>query len=683
MERKEIQLSREFKNQANRAIISLVLFAITYSIILLLSILLTILCVVGGLSLISFNPMFVTIALGIGLASLGILILIFVLKFIFRSHKTDRSQWLEINKANEPELFKMINEIVEEVGTTYPKKVYLSSDVNASVFYDSNFWSMFLPVRKNLQIGMGLVNTVSKLELKAILSHEFGHFSQKSMKIGSYVYNVNQIIFNMLYENQSYETLIQKWANISSFFLIFVSLAIRINEGIQFILRKLYEVVNRSYLALSREMEFNADEIAASINGYEPLKESLLRMNLADYSFNTVLNFYNSRISENLKSSNLYKDQTLAMEFIAEINEIPIYNNLPSISLDDQNKFDKSKLVIKDQWASHPTINERINRLEKAGYSNSNEKSNLANDIFVDVSEWQKALTNKLFEVVKYEGDVKIISSDIFLQEYKQEVDSNSFAKFYNGYYDNKNPLKFDLTNQDSIEEKIGVEDLFSNEKVDLVYYSVGLQNDLETLKHISENNIKTKTFDYDGVRYNSSYAVELTDKLNIESENLNLKIKENDINVFKYFRRIENQLGEQNKLEPLYSNLFEFESNYEKLFDIYVRLTNGLQFLKVITPIEQIVSNLAGIIKIEKELKNEIGNILNDSILELELKADIKANLEKYIANNWVYFHERKYLDDNLSILYSAMNNYVYLLSRKFFLLKKAVLDYQEDLLK
>jgi Zn-dependent protease with chaperone function len=89
--------------------------------------------------------------------------------------------------------------------------------------------------------------------------------------------------------------LVQRWANVSGYFSIFVIIAGKINEGIQWILRKLYVVVNKNYLGLSREMEFHADEIAASVTGYEPLKNSLLRMALADLSFNNVLNFYNNK----------------------------------------------------------------------------------------------------------------------------------------------------------------------------------------------------------------------------------------------------------------------------------------------------------------------------------------------------------------------------------------------------
>ena len=92
----------------------------------------------------------ITIALGIGLASLGILVLFFLVKFIFSSHKVDRSHLHEISKTDEPRLFKLIEDIVNEVYTSFPKKVYLSTDVNAAVFYDSSFWSMFIPIKKNL-----------------------------------------------------------------------------------------------------------------------------------------------------------------------------------------------------------------------------------------------------------------------------------------------------------------------------------------------------------------------------------------------------------------------------------------------------------------------------------------------------------------------------------------------------
>jgi hypothetical protein len=128
--------------------------------------------------------------------------------------------------------------------------------VNASVFYDSSFWSMFLPIQKNLTIGMGLINTTTKQELKAILSHEFGHFSQRSMKVGSYVYNVNQIIFNLVNDDESYRNSVEKFASVSGYFSIFAALAFFFTGKIKWILVKMYNFVNIRHMALSEKWSF-------------------------------------------------------------------------------------------------------------------------------------------------------------------------------------------------------------------------------------------------------------------------------------------------------------------------------------------------------------------------------------------------------------------------------------------
>lgn len=683
MIKREIQLSKEFKNQATKAILAINLFALTYLIILLLAVLLTGLCIAGGVLLIVIKPMFITIALGIGLASLGVLILIFLLKFIFKSHKVDRSHLTEINEQQEPELFKMIREIVQSVGTNFPKKVYLSSDVNAAVFYDSSFWSMFFPVKKNLLIGLGLVNAVTKEELKAILSHEFGHFSQRTMKVGSYIYNINQVIFNMLFENESYENLVQRWANVSGYFSIFVIIACKINEGIQWILRKLYVVVNKNYLGLSREMEFHADEIAASVTGYEPLKNSLLRMALAEYSFNNVLDFYNNKISENITSENLYQDQSSVINFLAELNSLPKTNGLPDISIEEQSKYNKSKLVIKDQWASHPTTEERINRLEKTGFSSKYETDLLANSIFHDLSKAQKEITNKLFKSVNYQGETKEISHEDFIEVYKNEILSNSFPKIYNGYYDSKNPINFDLNHDKPINDKITIAELFSDEKVDLVYTSVALQNDIQILTNISNKTILVKTFDYNGVRFKSKNSLNLIEELKPQLERINELIKINDLEIYKYFSSLEQQQNKPNKLEKLYIEFFEFDKFFESKYEVYNSLINDLQFTSVTTPFEQIRANFKKIKPTEELLKIEINQLLGDAIFHSEITMEIKEKLEKYTSTTLEYFGGVSYFDENLDILYTAINNYGYLLLRKYFLMKRKLLTYQEKLIK
>ena len=58
--------------------------------------------------------------------------------------------------------------------------------------------SIFFSTRKNLMVGIGLLHGMNKDELKAILSHEFGHFSKQTMKVGSITYRLLLIIRGMI-----------------------------------------------------------------------------------------------------------------------------------------------------------------------------------------------------------------------------------------------------------------------------------------------------------------------------------------------------------------------------------------------------------------------------------------------------------------------------------------------------
>ena len=678
----DIKVSDNFKNKTYKAILSIIFFAIIYILLLTLAVGLTVLCIYGSVLIVLTFPRFVTLAFGIGLASFGILILIFLIKFIFTSRKTDNSHLHEIKREDEPELFNEIDKLVIEIGTTFPKKVFLSSEVNAAVFYDSTFLSMFFPIRKNLEIGLGLVNSVTKAELLAILSHEFGHFSQKSMKVGSHVYNVNKVIYNMLFDNESYDNMIQSWANISGYFSIFVAIAIKVIQSIQWVLRKMYYFVNINYMGLSREMEFHADEIAANVIGFEPLKSSLLRMSFADYCYNSVLSFYENKISQNEISENIFREHTFAMNFLAEENRMPIINGLPDFSVEEFNKFNKSKLVIKDQWASHPSINERIEKLELINLSSRNPEQSSANLLFKNIEKTQEQLTKKLFAGVKYQEDVSIIPFDIFAIEYKNDYYKNSFPNLFNCYYDNYNPAKFETNSIISIDENLTIEELFSDQKVDLVYTSFALKNDIETLKKIDTGELEVKTFDYDGVKYKQNECENLLISLNKQLEKLNEQIKQNDINIFRFFKYREQILSKQEEIEKYYNEFFDFDKEFDIQSELLTKLTNELSFVNKETPFEQISINFRKVEDIETHFKIGIKNVLSDNKFSEEITTEIKENLESYISNKRIYFINESYIDDNLFILFTAINNYGTLITKKYSTLKKNLLDYQVSLI-
>lgn len=670
-----VQVSSDFKQKTTSAIIAIILFIIVYILLFLSAIALTIGCIVAGLWIISIKPMFFTVMIGIGLASLGILISYFLIKFLFKKHITDRSDLTEITRNDEPQLFQMIDEIVKEAGTDFPKKVYLAYDVNASVFYDSSFWSMFLPIKKNLIIGIGLVNACTKQELKAILAHEFGHFSQRSMKVGSYVYNVNQIIFNLVNEDETYRNTVQGWANASGYFAFFAELAMKITQAIQWILRKMYSFVNIRHMALSREMEFHADEVAANIAGSMALEESLLRLDLAGNSYSSVIDFYNGKFEESKTSKNIYKEQNFVMNFFAKESELELKYNLPVVKISETGLFNKSKLVIKNQWASHPSTEDRVAKLKQLNIVKDSDNSS-ARNLFKNIETTEEQLTTKIFANVQYEKPKSELDLDTFQNEFEKSYNKDTFDKIFNNYYDNKNPNHFDLNSSTLSENVSNFDDLFSKEKVELVYTLIALENDRSTIASIADKSFDIKTFDYDGKKFKAKEAKNLIPKLDEQIKNLQEEITQNDIDIYHYFLNLAKDKNQESELRQSFSEYYDYDKNYGDKFSFFAELSQALDFVSVTTPFERITKNFNKLKPLETQLKQELQKIIENPFLKEEISEQNRKDLEYYINNDLIYFNQNEYLNPNLQQLFFAVNSYHFYIGRQFFLLKKELLQ-------
>ncbi|UKJ08436.1 M48 family metalloprotease [Solitalea lacus] len=674
--------SSNFKKQTVKAISAIFFFVFSYILLVILSICLTVLCGYAGIMLVALKPMFITLMIGLGLVSMGLLTIIFLLKFLAQKHTVDRSYLIEISASDEPRLFEFIQSIVIEVKTEFPKKIYLSNDVNASVFYDSSFWSMFLPIKKNLQIGLGLVNSVSEEEFKAILAHEFGHFSQRTMKIGSYVYNVNRVIYNMLYDNDSYLSLAQDWANVSSYFSIFVNGAVRIVFGIQWILRKVYNIVNLNHMSLSREMEFHADAVAAHVTGSKPLITSLLRLDLANQAYQTVLGYYDQKIDEAVKTKNLYDQQLNVMNFLAMANKLPFEQNLPQVHFQHLSRYNKTKLVIKDQWASHPSTVDRVAALENLNIEVAENTGNAAWSLFSDPSKLQQQLTEHLFSGVEYSKEETFIDTTVFMNEFTGRFNDNSFNEVFNGYYDTKNPLSGnDLIGIEEEDLKIEFDQLFGDEILDLVYTFNSLETDIVTLKQIYEKTFGVKSFDYDGNRYTPEDCFELIATLEREAHRLKTEIIKNDKCIYLYFKQRSMQLGRLGEFEKHVHLYHEIDLEYDTKEKHYVDMLNAANFIYDTTPFDIIEQKIQELTKVEVAFKQELEKMMSSTIFQLELNKEMRKDITKYLSQDWVYFKRPNYDNDALEVMMKGIKSYQVLLSATIFKVKKNYLNFMAEL--
>ncbi|WP_300670109.1 M48 family metallopeptidase [Soonwooa sp.] len=669
-----IDLSENFKKQNKKAVWAIVSFIIVYFLIFLFSCALTAACIFGGLSLIIAKPAFYTLMVGAGLIGFGGFVFYFVIKFLFKKHENNNANLVEIKREDQPKLFALIDEIVAEVGTDAPKKTFLSNDVNACVFYDSSFWSMFRPVKKNLNIGLGLVNATTAQELKAILAHEFGHFSQKSMKVGSYVYNVNQIIFNLVNEDEAFERQMQSFSQTSGYFSFFGGLASLLIRQIQKILRAMYAQVNVRYMALSREMEFHADEVAANVAGSKALAESLLRLDLANKAYNNVIDVYNQKYDDAKVSPNLYIEQSFVMNFLAEDSQLDYKYNLPVVKQEDASLFNKSKLVFNNQWSSHPSNEDRIQRLNQLNIIKEDNQES-AWSYFTNVDEVQKKMTQKLFSFVNYTATKSDFSFEDFQKHYCDDIESNRFPIVFNNYFDQKNIDLIPFSEIETLTTTKSFEDLFSNEKVDSVYTLIALENDLASIKAIGDKLTDIKTFDYDGTRYSDKDALSLAKKIESEIEDYKKSVSENDKNILAYFYQKSIPTLSQ-EFEEKYARFYNFDLAFEERAKIYTEIDNALQFVSQRTQDDTIKKNFEIIKPLESELKINLRKILANPLYDNQILQLNRKDLEHYVDNTLVYFHNGEYFTDNLKMLFLANNEYARLLTRTYFLHKKDLLQ-------
>lgn len=676
-----IQISKSFKTQIRKTLFSILLFILVYFILLGLTIGVTILFSYIGIWAILNYPNILTIGLGLGLIASGFTILYFLIKFIFASNKIDTNDLIEVTEQDQPELFSLIHELVNEIETDFPKKVYLSHNVNASVFYNSSFWSMFLPVKKNLQIGIGLINSLTRQELKGILAHEFGHFSQRSMKVGSYVYNVNNVIFNMLYNNESLKKMQNSLMNLSGYAAITLGLSSISINGIQKILRVLYEYININYLALSREMEFHADEIAVHVAGSKAMSDGLLRLSFANYAFETAFNFYEGKITENLKPQNIYQDQHTLSLFLASKNKYDIQNGYPLIGLESDAKYNKSKLVIEDQWASHPSTADRVKAINRLNIEKENIDNAAAIGILKNKGDLFQRVHDFLFSQFNHEGQINEITAERFQELYEKDIAKYEFNVLYNEYYNYSNPTVDDFSVIDFNAKVQPIEELFKDDNTELVLELNALINDERTLKSIQNKEIKLKSFDYDGQKYKSK---EVDGVLNILSKEIDVKkrlISAINNQIFESFYQMSKTTNKEFELRDAYNKIIELDTEFEEKMQFYDELTQKTSFIYYNLEYADILISFGEIKHLEKRLKEELTELLKVEGITDGLPNDSLEMINHYIHNELVYFSGSSYDDKNLNHLMTAIHQYAYLKSTEYYVHKMNLLNLQVDI--
>lgn len=375
---------------------------------------------------------------------------VYMVKNLFKFERAQKEDYLEIFEDEHPKLFDFIYKVCDDVGADQPKHVYVDFRVNAYASKDtSSFFHLFIPTGRSLCIGLGLVNAINLTEFKAVLAHEFGHFSQKTGKVSSYVSTVYRIYYQMIYGEDWFDRFIIGWSQLDPR----IAWPAYIVRGVLWCLRKilslLWYVVYFFFLALRRHQEFHADRVAVALTGSDAVVHLLHKCYIGQASLQQGINDLQVAMDHHLYSADMFYHQSAAVSMVRKKNKDKRLEEPPTLP-DDPGEttqvFEDDDDKVAEMWEDHPSNFDREQNA-KDHYIRTEFDERSPWLLFDNVEELRERITYKLYRFHFR------ISKEVILAEPEEvqgfiddEHATRTYAPKYQGLYDNRNLILKDMT---------------------------------------------------------------------------------------------------------------------------------------------------------------------------------------------------------------------------------------------
>lgn len=375
----------------------------------------------------------------VGGVSAGLLGL-FLVKGLFKRSRGGEGTRVEVTEADQPALFAFIRRLCRDTRAPFPRHVYLVPDVNAAVAFDETFLNLVFPSRKNLIIGLGLVNRLDLAEFKAVLAHEFGHFSQNSMRLGNYVYQSNRIIGDVVYGRD--------WLDDAVAFLRRIDIRVAVfawafTAGLWVLrqaLERLFKGINFANRSLSRQMEYNADLVAVSVTGSDPLIFALARLDFAGECLGHAWHDLRAAADHGRFTRDIYHHQSAAADYLRAKRNDPALGLVPPLP-DDPGQtvqvFPPGDTTVPDMWSTHPTNHDREANAKKR-YVRGPADDRPAWALFADPDRVREAVTRKVYEAADQSPPAELENPAAVQAFIDAEHAGTTYDARYHGLYDNR-----------------------------------------------------------------------------------------------------------------------------------------------------------------------------------------------------------------------------------------------------
>ncbi len=340
-----------------------------------------------------------------------------------------------VELTNDTPLFDVVSKLVEKINTPKIEKIFLVSDLNASV---SSYRTWRSPVKTHyLSIGIQLLATLSASEIKSIIAHELGHISKDHANFSNFIYRLYIGLHH--FECDYFENGGSQEALESSSYM------------------KFYNKLDSLSYNVKRNNEFQADEIAAKTTSPDTTASALCRT--------YYINEWIEKEYWNEIWKNSWKFSTPPKNII-----IKACKKIMHCSTQDlHGHFDKVKIARTKKRDTHPSLKDRVEHLKvELKLPNKIKKQDLAinllgakvNHYLTKCDEyWQKEILHQWQHYHEYISSC-MMRRDLLLKtksirpilngEYLElarleEVVNNkktALKRYYEAYQNNKNNIE-------------------------------------------------------------------------------------------------------------------------------------------------------------------------------------------------------------------------------------------------
>lgn len=422
-----------YKSQQNLLLAGLFVFLLFYLGLVLLTALVGVYCLVTV-------GQFVALKVA-GMAVSGLFFL-FLVKGFFKTHLQDKTLHVEVTERDQPVLFAFIHKLCDELGAPEPNRVWVSPDVNAAVMPQTSLVNLFVQPKKDLLIGLGLVNACNLSEFKSVMAHEFGHFGQ-SATAGSYTYVAYRIIVDLV-EGEDWFDRAVNGAKRQEGFLSAVGLGI---GGLLWAGRKVLEWAFRAItlqrLVVSREQEFHADLVAVAAAGSEAVPLSLMRLRFGQVCLTQALDDLSVAMDHRLHTRDLFFHQEKAEPIVRRLRKNPKLGVRPAeagrkVRIFDPDEEEVEHDEIPEMRRTHPPAHE-LEENAKEQYVPAVVDDRSPWVLFTDAADLRERVTYKFYRLVfKVKRDTELSEPEKVQGYIDAEHADTTYDPKYHGVYDDR-----------------------------------------------------------------------------------------------------------------------------------------------------------------------------------------------------------------------------------------------------